>query len=171
MPLPRPRSRRPADDLRLAGIQLLRRPGLRWKLTVAIALVSALVALSLASWCTTPPGLSMLNNSRDLQDDRVQVASRNYESTDRLMFGARINDPRLPDGLRQAAAQGQRATDVQDGRRRADRLGRDPDAGQRTILSLSSRFSEPLRGPGGPGPGAGHRLARSWCWPVPRSAC
>ena len=88
-------------------------PGLRWKLTAAIALVSALMALAMAVVVRDAARVDMMNNSRNLQDDRVQVAARNYEATRRLMFGARVDDPRLPGGLRTAAAQGQRATDIE----------------------------------------------------------
>ncbi len=117
-------------------------PGLRWKLTTALAVVSALVALAMAVVVHNAARVSMLNNSRNLQDDRVQVASRNYEATHRLMFGARIDDPRLPDGLRDAAARGQRATDIQE-------TGGEPMVWASTpmpdnkILSISSRFNEP----------------------------
>jgi signal transduction histidine kinase len=125
-----------------ADVPGLRWPGLRWKLTAAIALVSTLVALAMAVVVHNAARVSMLNNSRNLQDDRVQVASRNYESTHRLMFGARIDDSRLPDGLRDAAALGQRATDIQE-------TGGGPivwasvPMPDNKILSISSRFSEP----------------------------
>lgn len=127
---------------RTADVPGLRWPGLRWKLTVAIAVVSTLVALAMAVVVHNAARVSMLNNSRNLQDDRVQVASRNYEATHRLMFGARIDDARLPDGLRDAAARGQRATDIQE-------TGGEPIVWASTpmpddkVLSISSRFSEP----------------------------
>ncbi|MDI5962856.1 HAMP domain-containing sensor histidine kinase [Streptomyces sp. SL13] len=117
-------------------------PGLRWKLTAAIAVVSALVALAMAVVVRNAARVDMMNNSRNLQDDRVQVASRNYESTHRLVFGARINDPRLPGGLRQAAERGQRATDI-------EYLSGEPivwasiPMADNKILSISSRFVEP----------------------------
>lgn len=127
---------------RVPAVPGLRWPGLRWKLTVAIALVSTLVALAMAVVVRNAATLSMLNDSRNLQDQRVEVASRNYDATHRLMFGARINDPRLPDGLRDAAALGQRATDVEvaDGEPIVWASTPMPD---NKILSISSRFSEP----------------------------
>jgi signal transduction histidine kinase len=128
--------------IREPAVPGLRWPGLRWKLTVAIALVSTLVALAMAVVVHNAAQLSMLNNSRNLQDDRVEVASRNYEATHRLMFGARIDDPRLPEGLRLASARGQRATDVEvvDGQPIVWASTPMPD---NKILSINSRFSEP----------------------------
>ncbi len=127
---------------RVPAVPGLRWPGLRWKLTVAIALVSTLVALAMAVVVRNAATVTMLNNSRNLQDERVEVASRNYDATHRLMFGARIDDPRLPDGLRDAAALGQRATDVEvvDGEPIVWASTPMPD---NKILSISSRFSEP----------------------------
>ncbi len=58
------------------------------------------------------------------------------------MFGARINDPKLPDGLRDAAALGQRATDVQETGGEPIVWASVPMADDK-ILSISSRFSEP----------------------------
>ncbi|MGW7007438.1 sensor histidine kinase [Streptomyces sp. NPDC054933] len=94
-------------SLRRAG---LRWPGLRWKLTVAIAAVSALVALAMAVVVHNAAHLSMLNSARELQDQRVQVAARIYESNHRLVISAKINDPDLPAPLKAAAAKGLRAT-------------------------------------------------------------
>ncbi len=127
---------------RTPAVPGLRWPGLRWKLTAAIALVSTLVALSMAVVVRNAATLSMLTNSRNLQDERVEVASRNYIATHRLMFGARIDDPRLPRGLQVAAARGQRATDVEtvDGEPVVWASTPMPD---NKILSISSRFSEP----------------------------
>jgi hypothetical protein len=89
---------------------LLRRPGLRWKLTAAIAVVSALVALALSTVVHNAARISMLNSARDVQDTRVQLAAKIYESTHRLTITARLNDPRLPTGLKDAARRGLRAT-------------------------------------------------------------
>ncbi len=93
--------------LRRAG---LRWPGLRWKLTVAIAAVSALVALAMAVVVHNAAHVSMLNSARELQDQRVQVAARIYQSNHRLVISAKINDPNLPAPLKAAAAKGLRAT-------------------------------------------------------------
>ncbi len=117
-------------------------PGLRWKLTAALALVSALVALAMALVVRDAARADMMNNSRNLQDDRVQVAARNYEASHRLMFGARVDDPRLPAGLRLAAERGQRATDIQ-------YVNGEPivwasiPLPENRVVSIASRFVEP----------------------------
>ncbi|KPC95644.1 histidine kinase, partial [Streptomyces sp. NRRL F-6602] len=55
--------------------------GLRWKLSAAITLVGALVALALSLVVHNAARLSMLDNARDLQDERVQFAQRIYAGT------------------------------------------------------------------------------------------
>ncbi|MDF3303015.1 two-component system sensor histidine kinase CseC [Streptomyces tropicalis] len=89
--------------------------GLRWKLSAAIALVGALVAIALSLVVHNAARVSMLDNARDLADERVQIAQRAYEYSGRLNFpGVRIGDPLLPPVLRQKAEQGRRATFVTD---------------------------------------------------------
>ncbi|HEY3482165.1 MAG TPA: two-component sensor histidine kinase, partial [Streptomyces sp.] len=90
------------------------RTGLRWKLSAAIAVVSALVALALSLVVHNAARVSMINSARDVQDERVQSALRIYESTGRLVFYAQLDDPSLPRELKAYAAKGQRATYVQD---------------------------------------------------------
>ncbi|MFC5723719.1 two-component system sensor histidine kinase CseC [Streptomyces gamaensis] len=95
-------------------VKLALRTGLRWKVTLAIAGVSALVAVALSLVVHNAARLSMLDNARDVVDGQVQVAQRYYESTGRLMLRAKIDDPALPRPLREAASLGQRATYLQD---------------------------------------------------------
>ena len=57
------------------------RTGLRWKLSAAIALVGALVAVALSLVVHNAARVSMLDNARDLADERIQIAQRNYELT------------------------------------------------------------------------------------------
>ncbi|MEU9554842.1 two-component system sensor histidine kinase CseC [Streptomyces fumanus] len=91
------------------------RTGLRWKLSAAIALVGALVAVALSLVVHNAARVSMLDNARDLADDRLVIAQRNYELSGRVNFpGARIDDPALPRELREKAAAGRRATYVSD---------------------------------------------------------
>ena len=92
------------------------RTGLRGKLSTAIAAVSALVALALSLVVHDAARVSLINSARDVQDERVQSALRIYESTGRLVFYARLDDPSLPRALRRYAADGERATYVQGGR-------------------------------------------------------
>ncbi|MEV0640788.1 two-component system sensor histidine kinase CseC [Streptomyces sp. NPDC050619] len=92
------------------------RTGLRWKLSAAIALVGALVAIALSLVVHNAARVSMLDNARDLADERVQIAQRNYELSNRPNFPSiKIDDPELPPALRQRVEHGRRATYVSDG--------------------------------------------------------
>ncbi|MFJ8792105.1 two-component system sensor histidine kinase CseC [Streptomyces sp. NPDC102462] len=91
------------------------RTGLRWKLSAAIALVGALVAIALSLVVHNAARVSMLDNARDLADERVQIAQRNYELSGRPNFPSiKIDDPELPPELRQKVGEGRRATYVTD---------------------------------------------------------
>jgi len=68
------------------GIRTGIRTGIRWKLSAAIALVGALVAIALSLVVHNAAQVSMLDNSRDLADERLQVAQRMYESGRTLAF-------------------------------------------------------------------------------------
>ncbi|WP_255953198.1 two-component system sensor histidine kinase CseC [Streptomyces odontomachi] len=89
--------------------------GLRWKVSGAIALASALIAVILSLVVHNAAMVSMLDSSRDVQDERLQFAQRIYEATQRLQFGAVVDDPKLPQELRQRTAQGRRATYISQG--------------------------------------------------------
>ena len=81
------------------------RTGLRWKLSAAIALVGTLVAIALSLVVHNAARVSMLDNARDLADERVQIAQRNYELSGRPNFPSiKIDDPRLPSALRRTHA-------------------------------------------------------------------
>ncbi|QOV47698.1 HAMP domain-containing histidine kinase [Streptomyces chromofuscus] len=89
------------------------RTGLRWKLSAAIALVGALVAIVLSLVVHNAARVSMLDNARDLADERVQIAQRNYELSGRPNFpDIKIDDPALPSALRAKVEAGRRATYV-----------------------------------------------------------
>jgi signal transduction histidine kinase len=89
------------------------RTGLRWKLSAAIALVGALVAITLSLVVHNAARVSMLDNARDLADERVQVAQRIYEQSGRPNFpNIKIDDPGLPRPLREKVAEGRRVTFV-----------------------------------------------------------
>ncbi|MEU0967971.1 two-component system sensor histidine kinase CseC [Streptomyces sp. NPDC005917] len=91
------------------------RTGLRWKLSAAIALVGALVAIALSLVVHNAARVSMLDNARDLSNERLQIAQRNYELYGRANFpDVKLNDPDLPAGLRERVEAGRRATDVID---------------------------------------------------------
>ncbi|MBN0048108.1 HAMP domain-containing histidine kinase [Streptomyces actuosus] len=98
------------------------RTGLRWKLSAAIALVGALVTIVLSLVVHNAARVSMLDNARDLADERMQTAQRNYELSGRPNFpNIKMDDPRLPQELHQKVEDGRRATFV------SDRRGGGPD--------------------------------------------
>lgn len=117
------------------------RTGLRWKISAAIAVVSALVALALSLVVHNAARVSMINSTRDVQDERVQSALRIYETTGRLVFYARIDDPELPGELKAYAAKGQRATYVQDAHGGPVVWAETPAADGR-VLSLKTNFTD-----------------------------
>ncbi|GED85585.1 two-component system sensor histidine kinase CseC [Streptomyces sp. 6-11-2] len=119
------------------------RTGLRWKLSAAIALVGALVAVALSLVVHNAARVSMMDNARDLADERVQIAQRNFELSGRPNFpGIRIDDPALPSELREKVEQGRRATYV------TDRAGKLPDIWAAVpvkdghVLSLHTHFTD-----------------------------
>ena len=78
-------------DLRAADI----RTGLKWKLSAAIALVGALVAVALSLVVHNAARVSMLDNARDLAAERIQIAQRNYELSGRPNFpNVKVDDPK-----------------------------------------------------------------------------
>ncbi|WP_432001707.1 two-component system sensor histidine kinase CseC [Streptomyces sioyaensis] len=95
-------------------VRLALRTGLRWKLSAAIALVGALVAVALSLVVHNAARHSMLDNSRDVQIERLDFIQRVFQSTNRLLYGAKINDPELPEPLRDEVAKNKRATYLQD---------------------------------------------------------
>ncbi|KAK1180197.1 two-component system sensor histidine kinase CseC [Streptomyces sp. NPDC059679] len=91
-------------------VRLALRSGLRWKVSLAIAAVSALVAIALSLVVHNAARVSMLDNSRAAVNDQVQAAQRMYEKYRILGFGAKLDDKRLPEQLKKEAARGLRAT-------------------------------------------------------------
>ncbi|HZG02322.1 MAG TPA: HAMP domain-containing sensor histidine kinase [Streptomyces sp.] len=118
------------------------RTGLRWKLSAAIAVVGALVALVLSLVVHNAARSSMLDSSRDVQDERVVSAQRIYESLGRLPFGAEIDDPALPEPLRQAVTGGERATYVVEEPGRALDVWAAAPLPDGRVLSLHTRFTD-----------------------------
>src|SRR3954452_835583 len=89
------------------------RTGLRWKLSAAIALVAGLVAIALSLVVHNAARVSMLDNARDLANERVQIAQANYERYKRTNLpDIKIDDPELPAALREKVQEGRRASDV-----------------------------------------------------------
>ncbi|MEU4872817.1 two-component system sensor histidine kinase CseC [Streptomyces sp. NPDC021608] len=126
---------------RVEGMGL--RTGLRWKLSAAIALVGALVAIALSLVVHNAARVSMLDNARDLADERVRIAQTNYEKLGRPNFpNIKIDDSGLPDALREKVSEGRRATFV------SDRRGGVPDIWAAVpvkgghVLSLHTGFTD-----------------------------
>ncbi|WP_431962039.1 sensor histidine kinase [Actinacidiphila sp. bgisy160] len=115
--------------------------GLRWKVCVAIAVVSALVALVLSLVVHNAARASMIDNSRDVQNERVQFAQRIYESTGRLTIDARLDDPDLPAPLKRLAREGKRATYVS-GTGGAPVVWAETPLADGKILSLRTAFTD-----------------------------
>lgn len=117
------------------------RTGVRWKISIAIAGVGALTAMALSLVVHNAAQVSMLDNAREVQLERLLFAQRMYDSTHELKFGTKLNDPALPDDLRKKVQQGRRATFVRDA---ADGT---PDVWaavpvESGVLSLSSKFAD-----------------------------
>lgn len=126
----------------LVGARL--RTGVRWKIAAAIGLVGALVAVALSLVVHNAAWVSMLDNARDLQDERVQIAQRNYEArrTTSAIYGTKIDDPQLPKELRLKVLTGRRATFVQEhGDGVPDIWGAVP-LSDGHVLSVHSRFAD-----------------------------
>lgn len=134
--------RRPRRLRDLTGARL--RTGVRWKIAAAIALVGALVAVALSLVVHNAAWVSMLDNARDLQDERVQIAQRNYQSrgTTSAFYGTKIDDPELPKELRHKVLTGRRATFVQEhGDGVPDIWGAVP-LSDGHVLSVHTRFTD-----------------------------
>ncbi|MEV0089912.1 two-component system sensor histidine kinase CseC [Streptomyces sp. NPDC050738] len=89
------------------------RTGVRWKISIAIAAVGALVAVTLSLVVHNAARVSMLDNARDTQLGRLDWAQRLYDPNKRTQVGgAKINDPLLPKPLRSKANAHRRSTFV-----------------------------------------------------------
>ncbi|SEB81456.1 Signal transduction histidine kinase [Streptomyces sp. 2224.1] len=123
-------------------VRLALRTGLRWKLSAAIALVGALVAIALSLVVHNAARHSMLDNSRDVQIERLNFTQKIFLSTNRLQFGAKIDDPELPEALRDEVAKNKRATYLQDtGQTAPDVWAASPLSNNR-VLSMHDRFPD-----------------------------
>ncbi|MEV5988440.1 two-component system sensor histidine kinase CseC [Streptomyces sp. NPDC052051] len=118
------------------------RTGLSWKLSAAIALVGALVALALSLVVHSAARVSMLNNSRDLADSRVQVAQRMYESGRTLSFGVKVDDPAIPRDLLEKVREGRRATYVSEGAHGVPDIWAAVPLKDGRVLSLHTPFTD-----------------------------
>ncbi len=118
------------------------RTGLRWKLSAAIALVGALVAVALSLVVHNAARVSMLDNSRDLADERIQVAQRMYESGRTQAFGVKVDDPTIPRDLLARVKQGRRATYVAEGPHGVPDIWAAVPLKDGRVLSLQTTFTD-----------------------------
>ncbi|TSB20134.1 two-component system sensor histidine kinase CseC [Streptomyces benahoarensis] len=121
-------------------LRLPLRTGLRWKLSAAIALVGALVAVALSLVVHNAARASMLDNSRDVQIERLNSTQRIYESTGRLLFSAKVDDPALPAELRKEVLTNTRATYLQDHGEAAPEVWAATPLGGGRVLSMHNRY-------------------------------
>ncbi|MEU3990599.1 HAMP domain-containing histidine kinase [Streptomyces platensis] len=123
-------------------VRLALRTGLRWKLSAAIALVGALVAIALSFVVHNAARHSMLDNSRDVQIERLNFTQKIFESTNRLQFGAKIDDPSLPPPLRDEVAENKRATYLQDTGQTAPEVWAASPLSNGRVLSIHDSFPD-----------------------------
>ncbi|AOP50472.1 two-component system sensor histidine kinase CseC [Streptomyces lydicus] len=123
-------------------VRLALRTGLRWKLSAAIALVGALVAIALSLVVHNAARHSMLDNSRDVQVERLNFTQKIFESTNRLQFGAKIDDPALPPALRREVSENERATYLQDTGETAPEVWAATPLSDGRVLSMHDRFPD-----------------------------
>ncbi|MGW0827487.1 two-component system sensor histidine kinase CseC [Streptomyces sp. NPDC002845] len=121
------------------------RTGLKWKLSAAIALVGALVALALSLVVHNAARVSMLDNARDLADERIQVAQRMYESGRQQrsgFFGTAVDDPGIPRDLLKTVSQGRRGTYVSEDDQGVTDIWAAVPLKDGRVLSLHSGFTD-----------------------------
>ncbi|MFC9649456.1 MULTISPECIES: two-component system sensor histidine kinase CseC [unclassified Streptomyces] len=122
--------------------RLTLRTGVRWKISIAIAAVGALVAVALSLVVHNSARVSMLDNSREVQMERLLFAERMYESTKEPRLGTKLNDPTLPRDLRAKMNQGRRATHVQETASGVPDVWAAVPLSNGTVLSLHSKFAD-----------------------------
>ncbi|MEW2066434.1 two-component system sensor histidine kinase CseC [Streptomyces sp. NPDC007346] len=126
--------------------RLALRTGVRWKISIAIAAVGALIAVALSLVVHNAARVSMIENAREVQLERLLGAQRFYEATSMQKggpkFGAKLNDPAIPPSLRDEVRKNRRATHVT---QTADGV---PDVwaavplANGDVLSLHTRFAD-----------------------------
>ncbi|MEV3856799.1 two-component system sensor histidine kinase CseC [Streptomyces sp. NPDC050095] len=138
---------RPRTTLRTLLPRRLRRSlrtGVRWKISVAIALVGALVAIALSLVVHNAARVSMLDNARDVQDERIQFVQRQYQGRPggNLPVGFKVNDPTMPAALRAKALDGRRATYVSESSSGVPDIWAAVPLSNGDLLSVHTRFTD-----------------------------
>ncbi|WP_406400470.1 HAMP domain-containing histidine kinase [Streptomyces sp. NBC_00879] len=122
--------------------RLVLRTGVRWKISIAIAGVGALIAVALSLVVHNAARVSMLDNARDVQMDRVDIARRWYETSKNKdpRFNSKINDPALPKSLQKLMREKRRGSYVDEGRGSTPDIWAAVPLSNGDVLSLHSPF-------------------------------
>ncbi|MGW3626587.1 two-component system sensor histidine kinase CseC [Streptomyces sp. NPDC000880] len=122
--------------------RLVLRTGVRWKISIAIAGVGALITMALSLVVHNAARVSMLDNTRDVQMDRVLLAQRWYETSKNKdpRFNTKINDPALPRALQKLMREKRRGTYVDEGNGGTPDIWAAVPLSNGDVLSLHTRF-------------------------------
>uniref|UniRef100_A0AAU2JUW5 Sensor protein CseC n=1 Tax=Streptomyces sp. NBC_00049 TaxID=2903617 RepID=A0AAU2JUW5_9ACTN len=118
------------------------RTGIRWKITLAIAAVGALIAVALSLVVHSAARVSMLESARESKLEQVQYIARSADAGRKPIMGAKINDPELPAELREKARSGRRGTYIQDNPGGLPEVWAAVPLGNGQVLSLHHQFRE-----------------------------
>ncbi|MEV6796098.1 two-component system sensor histidine kinase CseC [Streptomyces sp. NPDC051320] len=122
--------------------RLALRTGVRWKISIAIAAVGALIAIALSLVVHNSARVSMLDNARDTQVARLGYALRFFDAKKQQpQFGSKINDPSLPRELRHRAAQNRISTLVVEHGSEVPDVWAAAPLPNGDVLSLHSRYT------------------------------
>ncbi len=123
--------------------RLALRTGVRWKISIAIAAVGALIAVALSLVVHNAARVSMLDNARDVQMDRVLLAQRWYETSKNKdpRFNTKVNDPALPRSLQNLLREKRRGSYVQDHHKGPPEIWAAVPLSNGDVLSLHSTFA------------------------------
>lgn len=123
--------------------RLVLRTGVRWKISIAIALVGALIAMALSLVVHNAARVSMLDNARDIQMDRVLLAQRWYETSKNKdpRFNTKLNDRTLPRPLQKLMHEKRRGSYVQDGHHGPPEIWAAVPLSNGDVLSLHTQFA------------------------------
>ncbi|MDQ0844264.1 two-component system sensor histidine kinase CseC [Streptomyces sp. V1I6] len=123
--------------------RLVLRTGVRWKISIAIAAVGALIAMALSLVVHNAARVSMLDNARDVQMDRVLLAQRWYESSKNKdpRFNSKINDPALPDALQRLMREKRRGSYIDEGHDGTPEIWAAVPLAGGDVLSLHTEFA------------------------------
>ncbi|MFE9405825.1 two-component system sensor histidine kinase CseC [Streptomyces sp. NPDC006530] len=119
------------------------RTGVRWKISIAITAVGALTVMALSLVVHNAARVSMLDNAREVQMERLNFAQNYYETSNkRVRFGTKLNDPALPAALKSKALQGRKVSSVQERGSGPPDIWAAVPVGNGDVLSLHSTFTD-----------------------------